>query len=81
MAQTTATQRGSEQAVDKNALRPFHVNVPEAELTELRKRINNTGGLNEKRSRMQPKACSSRRLKRSLAIGRQSTTGASARRN
>jgi len=37
MAQTTATQRGSEQAV-----RPFHVNVPEAELTELCRRINAT---------------------------------------
>ena len=42
MAQTTAAQRGSEQAVDKDALRPFHANVPEAELTELRRRINNT---------------------------------------
>jgi len=31
-----------EQAPDKNALRPFHVNVPEAELTELRRRINAT---------------------------------------
>jgi pimeloyl-ACP methyl ester carboxylesterase len=37
MAQTTATQRGSEPAV-----RPFHLNVPEAELTELRRRINAT---------------------------------------
>src|SRR5213594_3156398 len=27
---------------DKNAIRPFHVNVPEAELTELRRRINGT---------------------------------------
>ncbi|MDQ0916342.1 epoxide hydrolase family protein [Paenibacillus sp. V4I5] len=27
---------------DKNAIRPFHVNVPEAELTELRRRINTT---------------------------------------
>ena len=25
---------------DKTAVRPFHVNVPEAELTELRRRIN-----------------------------------------
>ena len=41
MAQTSATQRGGEQA-DKNALRPFQVNVPEAELTELRRRINAT---------------------------------------
>jgi len=30
------------QATDKNAIRPFHVNVPEAELTELRRRINAT---------------------------------------
>ena len=27
------------QAADKNAIRPFHVNVPEAELTELRRRV------------------------------------------
>src|SRR5262245_41263221 len=32
-----------EQAADKTAIRPFHVNnVPEAELTELRMRINAT---------------------------------------
>ena len=42
MTQTSATQRGREQAADKNAIRPFHVNVPEAELTELRRRINAT---------------------------------------
>jgi len=39
MTQTSATQRGSEQA---DAIRPFRVNVPEAELTELRRRINAT---------------------------------------
>jgi pimeloyl-ACP methyl ester carboxylesterase len=39
MTQTSATQQG---AGDKNAIRPFHVNVPEAELTELRKRITAT---------------------------------------
>jgi hypothetical protein len=27
---------------DKTAIRPFHVNVPEAELTELRRRIDAT---------------------------------------
>src|SRR5215212_549733 len=33
----------AEQAADKTAIRPFHVNnVPEAELTELRRRINAT---------------------------------------
>src|SRR5260370_30935405 len=39
MTQTSATQRGSEQA---DALRPFNVNFPEAELTELHRRINAT---------------------------------------
>ena len=34
VAQTSATQAGSEQAADKVAIRPFHVNVPEPELTE-----------------------------------------------
>ena len=42
MTQTSPTQRGREQTADKNALRPFQVNVPEAELTELRRRINAT---------------------------------------
>src|ERR1043166_3445430 len=42
MTGNTATQQRREQADDKNALRPFHVNIPEAELTELRRRINAT---------------------------------------
>jgi pimeloyl-ACP methyl ester carboxylesterase len=42
VAQTSATQEGSEQAATKETIRPFHVNVPEAELTELRRRINET---------------------------------------
>ena len=42
MTKTSATQRGSKQAADKNAIRPFHVNFPEAELTELRRRIKAT---------------------------------------
>ena len=39
MTESSAAQRGSEQA---DAIRPFQVNFPEAELTELRKRINAT---------------------------------------
>src|SRR5580704_10587382 len=39
MTQTSATQRASEQA---DAIRPFNVNVPETELTELCRRINAT---------------------------------------
>ena len=41
MAQSSPTV-DSEQTVNKNAIRPFHVNVSEAELTELRVRINAT---------------------------------------
>jgi pimeloyl-ACP methyl ester carboxylesterase len=36
------TPNGAGQAADNAAIRPFHVNVPEAELTELRRRINAT---------------------------------------
>ena len=42
MTHAIATPQGSEQATDKTAIRPFRVNVPEAELTELRRRINAT---------------------------------------
>jgi len=41
MTQTSAAQ-GSAQATDTTAIRPFEVNFPEAELTELRRRINAT---------------------------------------
>ena len=42
MAQTITTQQGSKQVGDENAIRPFHVNIPESDLTELRRRINAT---------------------------------------
>jgi pimeloyl-ACP methyl ester carboxylesterase len=42
MTQPSATQQGGNPGSDKNAIRPFHANVPEAELTELRRRINTT---------------------------------------
>src|SRR5579859_1908706 len=42
MTQAASTQQGKQPA-DKNAIRPFQkVNIPEAELTELRRRINAT---------------------------------------
>jgi len=37
-----ATAERTKQTPDKNAIRPFRVNVAEAELTELRRRINAT---------------------------------------
>src|SRR5678816_3101099 len=42
MTPTGAVQERTEQAADKTAIRPFQVNVPEAELTELRRRIEAT---------------------------------------
>jgi pimeloyl-ACP methyl ester carboxylesterase len=42
MTQTIAKPQRSQKTADKNAIRPFQVNVPEAELTELRRRINAT---------------------------------------
>src|SRR3979490_1043291 len=42
MSQTTATQQGSEQVANRDAIRPFHANVSEPERTELRRRIKAT---------------------------------------
>jgi pimeloyl-ACP methyl ester carboxylesterase len=42
MTQTRATQPASEQVADKTAIRPFQFNFPDAELTDLRRRINAT---------------------------------------
>jgi pimeloyl-ACP methyl ester carboxylesterase len=42
MAQTSATQSGSKPATDQSAIRPFCVDVPEADLADLRRRISAT---------------------------------------
>src|SRR5208283_772301 len=42
MTPTIAIERAIDQASDKPAIRPFHVDVPEAELNELRRRIDAT---------------------------------------
>ena len=39
---SVATQQRTARATEKNAIRLFQVNVPEAELTELRRRISAT---------------------------------------
>ena len=41
-AKTSAAERGSEPAGDGTAIRPFHVNFSEAEVTDLRRRVNAT---------------------------------------
>jgi hypothetical protein len=40
--ENTMTQNSAARAADKTTIRPFQVNVPEAELTEMRRRINST---------------------------------------
>jgi pimeloyl-ACP methyl ester carboxylesterase len=42
MTQSIATPRSSGQAADKNAIRPFRVSVPQADLEDLRRRIQAT---------------------------------------
>ena len=42
MTETLSSQPSNKQPADKNTIRPFHINVPEADLTELRRRINAT---------------------------------------
>jgi pimeloyl-ACP methyl ester carboxylesterase len=42
MTRTGATRPGSEQAADKEAIRPFRVKIPEEALTDLRRRIEAT---------------------------------------
>ena len=40
--ENAVTQTSAAQSADNTAIRPFQVNVPETELTELRRRINST---------------------------------------
>ena len=54
------TEGAQQTSSDKIAVHPFHVNVPEAELAELRRRINTARWPERERSRMIRKACPSR---------------------
>ena len=50
MSHTNAAQRRGDHTTDNTAIRPFQkVNFPEADLTELRRRIKQHGGQNGKR--------------------------------
>jgi len=42
MTETSASQQGSKQAADKNAIRPFHFKASDEALADMRKRINAT---------------------------------------
>jgi hypothetical protein len=94
MTQSSTTQRGSEQAVgrpvyrsvpertnDKTAIRSLQVSVPEAELTELRERIEATRWADRETV---PDATQGVQLATTQAlahIGRRNMTGARSRRS
>src|SRR5678815_5945102 len=42
MTPATATEQRSEQTTGKTAIRPFRIDIPEEELTDLRRRIQDT---------------------------------------
>ena len=42
MTQTTAAQSRNDEKADKDAMRPFHINMPEEALVDLRLRIDAT---------------------------------------
>src|ERR1700721_3592488 len=44
VTRTSAREQDAGQAADKNAIRPFQVNIPETELTKLTRRIKPKGG-------------------------------------
>ena len=62
-------------------IRPFNVNVPEEELTELRRRINATRWPEKELVTTFRKACSSRRFRNSRSIGVQIIIGARSNRD
>jgi hypothetical protein len=78
----TATQQRSEQAVATTAaIRPFRVNVPEAELADMRRRIKATRLPEKELVSDFSQGVQLAVIQRSRGIGRPITTGGGARRN
>src|SRR4051794_36143513 len=63
-------------AAEGNAIRPFRINVPDAELVDLRRRIAATRCPRRRPSQTSRKACNWRQRGSSRAIGKPITTGA-----
>src|SRR4051812_24232581 len=66
---------------DPKAIRPFAIKVPEAKLTELRRRINATRWPDRENVSDASQGVQLRRFSHSPAIGRLSTTGARSKRS
>jgi hypothetical protein len=67
--------------VEKTASRPFHANVPEVDLTELRRRIDATKWPERETVVDESQGVPLAMIQDLRAFGRQITTGARARRN
>ena len=81
MVQNTAAQQAPEQATDNTAIRPFQVNVPEEELTELRRRINATRFPDKETVTDFSQGVRPRQFRNWRNTGEPSTTGAGLRRD
>jgi hypothetical protein len=66
---------------DKTPIRPFHVNVPEAELTELRRRINATKWPERETVTDASQGVQLETIQKLARYWRRTTTGARSRRN
>ena len=77
----TARKEDSEQAAAKTAIRPFRVNVPEAEITELRRRIDATRWPERETVTDASQGVQLAFIQALARIGRPITTGGGARRN
>ena len=82
-AETTQTQLDGMTVTDTSraAIRPYHINIPEADLVDLRRRILATRWPDRRRSLINPRACNWRSSRHSQAIGEQLTTGGRPRRS
>jgi hypothetical protein len=75
------TEGAQQASSDKTAIRPFHVGFPEAELTELRRRVNATRWPERETVTDDSQGVRLAMMQDLAATGRPTTTGASARRN
>ena len=69
----------AETSADATAIRPFHADIPEEAVEDLRRRIAATRLPEKETVADARRACSWRRCRRSRATGARSTTGASRR--
>jgi hypothetical protein len=81
MTQTTATNRTSDQTGEKNAIRPFRVDIPEVALADLRQRLAQTRLPDKETVSDYSQGVPLKTVSSFCATGRRITTGASVKRD